>query len=75
MESVGMEKSSFLSELSRKRESNQVKILRPQKVGAETRLGDKLHADLFALGAQEKLTVVQHQKTLLGSALQKQAGF
>ena len=49
--------------------------MRPQEVGAETRLGDEFHADLFALGAQEKLAVVKHQKTLLGGALQKQPGF
>lgn len=48
-----------------------MKILRPQKVGAEARLGDELNTGLFAFGAQDMLFAVEHQIALLGCAVQK----
>ena len=45
--------------------------MRPQKVAAEARLGDELHAYRFSLGAQEVLVAVEHQVALFCSEVQK----
>jgi hypothetical protein len=48
-----------------------MKILRPQKVGAEAGLGDELNADFFALGAHGVLFAIKYQKAQFRCSLQK----
>ena len=51
--------------------SAKAKILWPQKVGAKAGLGNKLHTDLFTLGAHGALFAVEQQEALFGGAIQK----